>query len=201
MSDVHSPLSQNAVPPVVTRYSAVAVALHWLIAALLISNILLGWAHEQVTRDRAAQLMAWHKSTGIVILLLSLIRLAWRLLHPAPPYPSGLPRWERLSARAVHYGFYAIMIGMPLTGWIMASGPHAKSGLSLYKMLPWPLLSFVHNATGAAAERWHRVGETHTVLAYFAYALIVLHVLAALKHQYISRDVIMARMSPFRRQA
>lgn len=182
---------------VVTHYSSVAVLLHWLIAVLLLTNIVLAWAHDELSRAQSAVAIGIHMSTGILILLLSLVRLAWRLLHPAPPYPAGLPRWEKSLARLVHWGFYLIMIGMPLTGWIMTSGPRARGPLVLYGLVPWPRLAFVHGAHGAVAATWHSIGEAHGLLAWLAYGLIVLHVLAALKHQFVDRDVIMARMVPF----
>lgn len=185
---------------VVTYYSGVAVTLHWLIALMILSNILLAWIHDEVGRDTSAMLMLWHKSTGILVLLLSLIRVAWRVAHPAPPYPAGLPKWEQLSSRIVHWGFYLIMIAMPVTGWIMTSGPKAKTGLTLYGIVPWPMLGFVHTAQGQTATIWHAIGETHGLLAYLAYVLIVLHVAAALKHQFVDRDVIMARMLPMVRR-
>ena len=185
---------------VVTYYSSVAVALHWLIAVLILTNILLAWVHDDLARDMSARLMLWHKSTGILVLLLSLVRLAWRVIRPAPPYPAGLPRWERLSSRAVHWGFYLFMIGMPLTGWIMTSGSRAKTTLALYGIIPWPMLGFVHVAQGRPAVIWHAIGETHGLLAYLAYALIVLHVGAGLKHQFMDRDVVMARMLPLVRR-
>lgn len=181
---------------VVTRYSTVAVALHWLIALMILTNISLAWSADYLPRATAGRVIAAHMSTGILILLLSLVRVGWRLMHPIPPYPAGLPRWERTSARLVHAGFYLIMIGMPLTGWIMTSSPRAKHAITIYGLVPWPFLPFVHQAQDGAAKLWHAIGETHGVLAYLAYALIVLHVAAALKHQFIDRDVIMARMAP-----
>ena len=181
---------------IITRYSTVAVVLHWLIAALLMTNIVLAWSRSVLTRDQVGTVMELHKSTGILVMLLSLLRLAWRLAHPAPPYPAGLPAWERALAHAAQWGFYAIMIAMPLTGWIMTSGPRAHGPLTLYGLIPWPLLGFVHEAQGRSGEIWHSVGEAHAVLAWLAYLLIVLHVGGALKHQFLDRDVIMARMLP-----
>lgn len=191
---------QNDVTQVVTHYSSVAVVLHWLIAVLLILNIALAWSRSLITREQAGAVMAFHISTGILVLLLSLVRLAWRIAHPAPPYPAGLPARERVLAHATQWGFYFIMIAMPLTGWIMTSGPRAHEPLSLYGLVPWPLLSFVHQAQGQAGAIWHKVGEAHGLLAWLAYLLIILHVGGALKHQFIDRDVIMARMSPFARK-
>lgn len=182
---------------VVTRYSRVAVTLHWLIALLLIANIALAWSRGLLTQQQTGAVMALHKSTGILILLLSLVRLGWRLAHPAPPYPAGLPRWEKALAHVTQWGFYLIMISMPLTGWIMTSGPRAHGPLSIYGLVPWPLLGFVHNAQGAAGVAWKNIGEAHGVLAWLAYLLILLHIGGALKHQFIDRDVIMARMLPY----
>jgi cytochrome b561 len=121
---------------VITRYATVAVVLHWLIAALLVINIALAWSRGFITREKSGVVMDIHKSTGILILLLSLVRLGWRLAHPAPPYPAGLPAWERGLAHVTQWGFYLVMIAMPLTGWVMTSGPRAHGPLTLYGLLP-----------------------------------------------------------------
>lgn len=185
---------------VITRYATVAVVLHWLIAVLLLINIALAWSRGFITHEQAGSVMDVHKSTGILILLLSLLRLGWRLAHPAPPYPAGLPAWERGLAHVTQWGFYLVMIAMPLTGWIMTSSPRAAGGLTLYGLIPWPSLGFVRNAQGTAGAIWHNVGEAHGLLAWLAYLLIVLHVGGALKHQFIDRDVVMARMLPTKRR-
>jgi len=184
---------------VITRYATVAVVLHWLIAALLLMNIALAWSRGFITREQAGMVMDFHKSTGILILLLSLVRLGWRLAHPSPPYPAGLPGWERGLAHVTQWGFYVVMIAMPLTGWVMTSSPRANGPLTLYGLISGPLLGFVHTAQGSMGAIWHSVGEAHGVLAWLAYVLIVLHVGGALKHQFVDRDVIMARMLPARR--
>src|SRR5690242_16903887 len=102
------------------RYSAVAIALHWTIAALIVLQVVLASRMEARTPEAFA-VTQFHKSVGITILLLSLARLAWRLTHRPPPEPPGLAGWERGLASAVHWSFYAVMILMPLTGWIMVS--------------------------------------------------------------------------------
>lgn len=187
----------------VTRYSTVAIVLHWAIALLLISNIGLAWTFENIPKGLATfRIVQLHKSTGILVLLLSLLRLGWRLAHPAPPYPAGLTAWEKVSARIVHWGFYGVMIGMPISGWIMSSASKTNIPLLLYGLVPWPSLGFVHGAPAAAKHLWGARAEfVHNTLAKLAYGLIVLHVGAALKHQFIDRDVIMARMAPFPRRA
>lgn len=85
---------------VVTHYSRVAVALHWLIALLLLANIALAWSRVLLAREQIGAVMGLHESTGILVLLLSLVRIGWRLAHPAPPYPAGLPSWEKGLAHA-----------------------------------------------------------------------------------------------------
>lgn len=183
---------------VVTRYSTVAIVLHWVIALLLIGNIGLAWWFGNIPKGlQSFQLIQFHKSTGILILLLSLIRLGWRLAHPAPPYPAGLKGREQALARAVHIGFYIVMIGMPLTGWVMVSGSKLNLPTLIYGLFTWPHLPFVHNATGSAKAFWHTVGSTHELGAKLAYVLIPLHVAGALKHQFLDKDVIMSRMAPW----
>ena len=181
---------------VITRYSTVAIVLHWAIALLLVSNIALYWISDSLPEEQGRALMDWHKSTGMLILILSLFRLGWRWFHPVPPYPAGLPQLQKFLAKAVHVGFYVIMIGMPLTGWVMMSGAPPYAQIIFYGLFEWPRLPFVDGAQGAAADFWDAVGGAHEVLAWFAYGLIALHVAGALYHQFIARDAIMARMSP-----
>src|SRR5436305_4889094 len=100
-----------------TRYNAGAIALHWLIAALLITNIGLAWYFNTLTGLPKIAPTQLHKSIGITILLLSLARLAWRFIAPPPPLPDYVAPWERFAAGAVYVLFYVVMIGMPLTGW------------------------------------------------------------------------------------
>lgn len=189
--------------PTVTRYSTVAIVLHWLIAALLIGNIGLAWWFQNIPKSLTTfQLIQLHKSTGILVLLLSLARLGWRLIHPIPPYPAGLPGWERAAATAVQWGFYVVMIGMPLSGWVMVSASKTNLPTLIYGLIPWPHLGFVHGAPEAAKAIWRSNSElAHGLLAKLAYGLILLHVGAALKHQFIDKDVIMARMAPFPRRS
>lgn len=180
----------------ITRYSTVAIVLHWAISLLLLVNIGLFWISENMSEEQGRALMDWHKSTGMLILILSLFRLAWRWLHPVPPCPAGLPQLQKLLAKTVHVGFYVIMIGMPLTGWVMTSGAPPNIQIIFYGLVEWPRLPFVDGAQGPAADFWEAVGRAHELLAWLAYGLSALHVAGALYHQYIARDAIMARMSP-----
>ena len=177
------------------RYSALAIALHWLIAAAIVFQIMLAWRMGGPKSPQTFALIQLHKSVGITILVLSLARLGWRLANPPPPMPATLAAWERWLARITHVGFYVIMIGMPLTGWIMVSASRLHIPTLLYGHIPWPDAPGVG---GAMRPLWSKVGETgHEALAWGAYTLVALHVAGALKHQLFSRDEpVLARMAP-----
>lgn len=182
------------------RYNTVAMSLHWLIAALLITNIALAWYFNTLTGLPKVAPTQLHKSIGITILLLSLARLGWRLVSPPPPLPASVTGWERLAAHTVYVLFYVVMIGMPLTGWAMVSASRLIHvfPITLYGLVPWPAIGPL---THLPAGQMHTAHETflaaHGLLAKLAYALIVLHVGAALRHQFIKRDDVVSRMIPF----
>lgn len=179
------------------RYSTVAIVLHWLIAAAIVLQILLAWRMDDLKTPLGFALTQLHKSVGITVLLLSLVRLGWRLAYRPPAMPRTLAPWEHALARITHAGFYAIMIGMPITGWIMVSASRIAVPTLLYGVIPWPHLPIAHLAPAAKAG-WRAIGhEGHEWLAYGAYALIVLHVAGALKHQLLDREApVLARMAP-----
>ena len=121
------------------RYNTVAMSLHWLIAALLIANILIAWYFNTLSGLAKAGPLQLHKSIGISILLLSLLRLAWRFISPPPPLPASMAPWERAAALTVYALFYGVMIGMPLSGWAMSSASRLISALSHHPLRPGPL--------------------------------------------------------------
>jgi cytochrome b561 len=181
------------------RYSLVAMSLHWLIATLILTNIGIAWYFNTLHGLARLAPIAWHQSLGLSVLILSLARLAWRLANPAPPLPPEMPTWERWVAKLVHVLFYVVMIGMPLTGWAMrsASPLHHILPIRLFS-LPWPAVPPLAHLTGAAAQAAeHRFQTVHGLLAKLAYVLVVLHVSGALRHQFISKDLVVARMVPF----
>ena len=184
--------------PSQTRYSTVAIILHWTIAAAIGFQILIAWRFHDLHTPLAFALTQLHKSIGITILLLSLIRLGWRLANPPPPEPSSLAGWEHQLARIVHIGFYVIMIGMPLTGWIMVSTSKTAIPTLLYGAIPWPHVPGLATAAAPAKAGWHTFGtKGHEILAWGAYGLILLHVAGALKHQLFDRHTpILSRMAP-----
>lgn len=170
-----------------TRYSGGAILLHWLIAALLLANVVIAF-----TMEDARGLMPLHKSIGITVLLLTLVRIGWRLTHAAPPLPTTLPSWERLVARVTHGAFYLLLLVMPLLGWASASSGKWGTG-ALFGVIPWFDLPI-----GKSHDLHEAMGEAHELAAYLTIALIVLHVAGALKHQLIDRNAMLSRMLPGR---
>ena len=179
------------------RYSTVAIVLHWLIAAAIVFQIILAWRMDGKTPEGFA-LVQLHKSVGISILLLSLLRLGWRLGHKPPALPAGMASWEKLLAHVAHVGLYVIMIGMPITGWIMVSTSRFQVPTVLYGVIPWPHVPGLGHLVDPAKSAWNSFGHNgHEVLAWGAYILIALHVAGALKHQLFSRDEpVLAHMAP-----
>ena len=182
-----------------TRYAPVAILLHWIIAALILANLYVGWRMGVIDGLARFELFQLHKSLGISVLLLSVLRLGWRLTHRPPAYPAAMKPYEKLAASAVHWAFYAIMIVMPLTGWLMVSTSPMNLPTLLFKTVPWPHLPVhdlalpVRTAIGGLSQ------GTHVALAFGTAALVILHVGAALKHQFVTRDNVLGRMLPFLR--
>lgn len=169
------------------RYSGGAILLHWLIAALLLANIVVAF-----TMEDARSLMPLHKSIGITVLLLTLVRIGWRLTHAAPPLPATLAPWERIAARVTHGAFYLLLLAMPLLGWATSSAGKWGTG-ALFGIIPWFDLPI------AKSDDLHEaMGEAHELAAYLTIALIALHVAGALKHQFVDRDGTLSRILPGR---
>lgn len=172
------------------RYHRVAIALHWLIALAIIAMLIMGFVMEDVSpvtlRIEVYQL---HKSLGLTILALSLVRLGWRLTHKAPPLPAAMPAWEKFGAKAAHVVLYVLMIGMPLSGWAVISTSSNKFPTHYFGTFLVPLLPLDKGLHDAAES-------VHVLLAYGAIGLISLHVLAALKHHFINHDDVLTRMLP-----
>lgn len=179
------------------RYTRVAIALHWLTAAAVLALIGIGLVMTQtdLAPMRRFQLYQWHKSIGITVLLLSLVRIAWRLFHPAPPPPGAMPRIERRAASAAHGLLYLLLIGMPLTGWAVVSASPFNLPTLLYGTIPWPHLPVVSTlADKAGAEK--ALALVHASGAWLLIGLLALHVGAALRHHLILRDDTLRRMLP-----
>ena len=185
------------------RYSGVAIALHWTIALLLLTNIGLAWWFNTLHGQAKIEPVQLHKSIGITVLVLSTIRLGWRLAVPPPKLPAYVHGWERWLAQTVQILFYVIMFGMPLTGWAFSSAsPIIKIyPIVLFHVIPWPTIAPLANLPHDQMKHAHDLFRAgHGLLAKLAYVLIVLHVAGALKHQFISNDDVVARMLPILRR-
>lgn len=180
------------------RYTTVAIVLHWLIAAAIIFQIILGWRMGDGPKGPATYaLFQLHKSIGITILLLSLLRLAWKLVNRAPPPPTDQPRWEQIAAKVVHVGFYVIMIGLPLTGWLIVSTSRVPIPTLLFGAIPWPHIPGLPELAAGPKHAWHQAGELgHGLLVKTTYLLLALHLGAVAKHQILDRDAVFGHMAP-----
>jgi len=172
------------------RYSRVAQVLHWLIAGLIVMQFVLANLVE-AAEDRGARfqelvLMANHKSVGITVLALALLRLAWRL-YSAPPPPLPMPGWQRTAAAVSHWSFYGLIIVIPLSGWLLSSA--AAVSVSWFNLVQLP--DFV--APDEGLEEFFE--EAHEILAQVLFVLAVVHIAAALKHALYDRDGALRRIS------
>lgn len=183
------------------RYSTVAIILHWVLAALLVGMVFFGWYMEGLRENlppngdaspfAVQSAFNAHKTVGMAILLLSLARLAWRLTHPGPGLPDHMKAWEKTAATTTHWLFYAIMIGMPIGGWIAASATPFPSLLFNNPDLVLPKLPVPQTEEFALMT-----GSAHGAGGWAILVLLALHVGAALKHQFVEKDGLLARMLP-----
>jgi len=177
------------------RYDRVAAALHWLIGIALLGQITFGFLLDDIApRGTVSRgpVINLHKSFGIVLAVLIVLRLAWRLAHRPPPLPRSMPEWQRIAARWSHRALYACMIVMPVSGYVGSN--FSKRGVKFFgiDLPPWgPDIKIVYDA----------LNQVHIVTAWIFTALIVLHVLAALRHATIARDGVFARMWPWGRSS
>lgn len=183
-----------------SRYTAIAIALHWAIALLILGNVAGGLFMHNLPNSSPIKfdLYQLHKSFGLSILILSLLRLGWRLGHKAPALPQATPDWQRFGARAAHWAFYGFMIIIPLTGWAMVSVSPLEIPTYFFGVIPVPHLPFF----GGVADRagWEDIlAETHEYLAFGLLGLLALHAGAALKHHFIDKDNVVQSMAPARR--
>jgi cytochrome b561 len=173
-----------------TRYSAVAQGFHWLIAALIVVQFTLAWSADDLPLGaRKLALLARHKSFGMTILMLAMLRLLWRLLNRPPELPAGMSAIEKKLARATHVLFYVLLFVMPLTGWMMSSAKNYS--VSWFDQFTWP------NLIGPSERAFDLLRTTHDTLSWLLFALALLHILAAMKHHFWNKDDVLKRMLPF----
>lgn len=184
--------TQPAVMPAPT-YTRTAIVLHWLVALLILTA--LPWGLVMTGLDLSPlklKLYSWHKWLGVTIFAFVLLRLVWRLGHASPPLPPSIPAWQRALAGSTHALLYLLMLAIPISGWLMSS---AKGFQTVYfGVLPLPDLLAKDKALGEL------LADLHAVLNTVLIALLAAHVAAALKHHFIDRDGVLARMLPMLRK-
>jgi cytochrome b561 len=173
-----------------SHYTRTAVALHWSIAGLIFAALFMGWTMTDMEiSPQRLKLYNYHKWVGVTVLALALLRIVWKVTHKAPPLPP-LPRWQQIAAHAGHGLLYVLMLAVPISGWIYSNA----SGYAIVYLgkLPLPTLVDRDRALAAASV------EVHEALALALVTLVVLHVLAALQHQFIRKDDMLRRMLSWR---
>ena len=180
--------------PLPARYTGTAIALHWLIALLLLGQFAFGLTLEDIPRGTPERgyYVNLHNSSGIVIGLLILLRLGWRLAHTPPPLPASTPSWQRRAARVSHIALYVCMLALPLSGYLASN--FSKHGVKFFNVVRWApwgpddkaLFAFFNGA--------------HHLFALLLALLVAIHVLAVAKHMLVDRDHLLLRMLPRRRK-
>ena len=176
------------------RYGRTAIALHWAIALLIVTNFALAWIAEDLPKPDRMALMGNHLAIGMAVLLLSVLRVVWRLMHPAPSMPETLKPWEAALAKVVHWLFYGVLIALPLAGWGLVSAGSGGKPFSFFGLFDLPGLPLAQDRD--TAGMFH---EMHEVLATITLVLVLVHVAGALKHIVVDRDTTMSRMLPWGR--
>jgi len=194
-----SSMAENPGAATISRYSGVAMTLHWLVALLILANLVMIWFVDHYPDAWVRPVIDTHKSIGITVLGLVLLRLLWRAGHRPPALPAAYPRRERLAAHAAHILLYAVALLLPLTGWIHDSAwkDAPTHPMRLFWLVPWPRIAVIMHQPPAAKEALHSLFFAfHKSLAYVFYVLFVLHVGAVLKHQLLDKEPELQRMLP-----
>jgi cytochrome b561 len=170
-----------------SRYSKGAIILHWLMAVMIIGNLAGGFLHDFVPNDAGQRtlVMGLHKSLGLTIIALTLIRFGWRVANPPPAFPHYFTGGERLLARAAHGAFYVAMLAIPFSGWVMADRNNRP--LSFFGAFDVPKFGVEKSIADVAHDM-------HEVLGWAMLALLALHILGLIKHMVLDRDNLLVRM-------
>jgi cytochrome b561 len=172
------------------RYTRTAVALHWLIAGLVLAALYMGWTMTSMEFSPGKlKLYNYHKWTGVTVLALALVRVIWRLTHRPPPLES-MPRWQQLLAHGGHVLLYLLMVAVPITGWAYSNA----SGYPVVYLGKLPLPDLVGKDKELAAQ----LVQVHATLAISFAVMVALHLLAALEHHFIRKDGTLRRMLSWR---
>ena len=179
------------------RFTRTAMALHWIVAVAMIANVALGLLPSVMPDAAQRPMIDLHKSIGLTVLGLAVLRLLWRMTHQPPPMPAEYGRWERLGAKLAHWGLYALIFALPISGYLHDSAFKlaAAHPLHLFWIVPVPRLGAISAMAPAAKQVFHdRMFAVHVWLSFALYGLFALHVAGALKHQYWDHEAELQRM-------
>jgi cytochrome b561 len=186
-------MTMKTLIPVSPSYNCTAMTLHWLIATLLLWQFVLGWYVDGIPRGTPARgpIINLHKSAGMLIGLLMLVRIGWRLTHTPPSLTNMVKGWQKKTASLTHWLLYILMLVVPISGYLASNfSKHGVNFFNVYKLAPW----------GADNRMvYTALNQVHDVGTWLLLALVSVHVLAALKHLLIDRDTIFFRMWPRRK--
>ncbi len=171
-----------------TQFGLVSKCLHWSMALLIIALIVLGWLMVGMDyyNPWATPALDYHKALGMLVLILCLLRLAWLLCSITPAESLSLKQWERFLAKSVHRIFYLLMLLIPISGYVISTSLGA--GIDIWGYFEFPALFTIGDGVKDWAIAWH------FYLAYFIAVLLLLHTLAAFKHQFIDKDGTLKKM-------
>ena len=181
------------------RFSIPAILLHWAVAVGILANVTLACLVDYLPDTFVRPVIDAHKSIGITVLGLVILRILWRISHQPPRLPDSFPRRERTAAHIAHGLLYLSMLGLPLSGWLHDSawkdaGTHP---MTLFHLVPWPRIGFLMRLEPGLKEHMHDVfGAVHASFSYMLYLLLALHIGGALKHEWIDRRSVLRRMWP-----
>ncbi len=175
------------------KYGPIAQLFHWVIVVLVVTQFVLALRADGLPRGPAlVHTLALHKSVGITIFALAILRLTWRWLNPVPRMPPSSPRWQHVAARISHIALYSLLLIMPLFGWLMSSARNFP--------VSWFGVATLPDLIGPSEQAFDFFHEGHKLLAKVLFVLALLHIAAALKHHFIDRDDVLLRMLPWNRK-
>jgi cytochrome b561 len=180
-----------------TRYGFLAMGFHWIVALFFLGNLGLGvyMSGLELSDPSVFPLYQLHKSFGVCIFLVVMLRLAWRLIDAPPALPTKMALWEQIASKLTHLGLYGALVAMPLTGWIIVSASPYNIPTRIFDLVPLPHIELI--VTNPDKDLWLGFGEwSHWLLAWSAAAAVFLHVAAALRHHFMLKDDILRRMLP-----
>ena len=172
-------------------WGSLSKGFHWLIVLLIINQWWIAERADELKGLAKLEALAWHKSFGMTVFMLAVLRLAWRLMNPTPELATETKPWERLLAKISHVLLYALIFAMPLTGWMMSSAKNYP--VSWFKLFQFPDL------VAPAEQTFHQMHDLHHLLFGVLVSVALLHVAGALKHHFIDKNDVLKRMLPFGR--